>query len=256
METLNVKTPTGKLVQMLIIDGPEELAQVGADVICETIKGIDEPAISFAGGSSPVPVYEELVRRVEQKVISFKKVRAFLLDEWFDLPPANENTFRKFINDILFERVDLPTDRIHYFEGRVEDHMRTCFEFEKAIQSVGGMDLQILGIGSNAHIAFNEPGTPVDSRTRLIKLRDSTRLAYADYFDSLSSVPQHALSQGLANILESRRIVLFALGSRKDEAIYRSLKEPACSEVPASHLQNFEGRMTFVVDSAAARRLL
>jgi glucosamine-6-phosphate deaminase len=256
METINAKATTGKIVRVLIGDGPEDVGEIAAGLIAETVRGIDEPAISFVGGSTPVPAYRRLVEQVAAGTLSFRKVRAFLVGEWFDLPQGDPRTFRHFLDAKLFDPAGVPKERVHYFEGRVEDHMRTCFEFERALRAVGGIDLQLLGIGANGHIAFNEPGTPVDARTRLIKLSETTRLSYADYFDSLSAVPHYALTQGLANLLESRKVVVLAAGNRKDEAIHRSLKEPVNAELPASCLQHFDGELTYVLDRAAARLLL
>ena len=256
METLNAKATTGKIVRVRVGADPEEVGEIAAALVAETIRGIDEPAISFAGGATPLPTYRRLVEQFAAGALSFSKVRAFLVGEWFDLPAGDPRTFRHQLDGKLFDEVDVAKERIHYFEGRVEDHMRTCFEFERALRAVGGIDLQILGIGANGHVAFNEPGTAVDARTRLIKLTETTRLSYADYFDSLSAVPRYALTQGLANILESRRIVLVAVGNRKDEAIYRSLKEPVTADLPASHLQHFDGELIYVLDRPSARLLL
>lgn len=254
---MEYQTASGKTIELIMVADHESTDLPGAEIVESVITSqeIGAPSIMFCTGSTPVPIYREMVNRYKNKGLSFKNVRAFMLDEYVGLPSGHPACFRTFMIDHLYGKVDFKRENIHYFDGPLEDHMGNCFRYEQALSAKGGIDLTLLGIGSNGHIAFNEPGTSPESRTRLIKLTDETRKANARFFLTPEEVPTHALSVGLANILESKAVALFAAGSKKSEIIARALAGPVTNDIPASHLQNFQGKLTVILDEAAAAGL-
>jgi len=245
-------------IRVIVVKDPANIGMLAADIVEPVIRlaSTEGVTICFATGSSPFPLYKELVRRHREKNLSFEKVSAFLLDEYYDLPVNHPQSFRKYMQENLYNHVDINPKNIHFFEGPAEDHMRICYEYERKIREAGGIDMMILGVGSNGHIAFNEPGTFFDSRTRFIRLSESTRRSNIKFFGSLEKVPHFALSIGVANIMEARRIILVAVGPSKAEAIRRALKGPVDPEIPASYLQKFEGDCVLVLDEDAASKII
>ncbi|MDP8257394.1 MAG: glucosamine-6-phosphate deaminase [Candidatus Alcyoniella australis] len=256
-ERMKIVAASGKIFQMILLDNEDDLAVHGADLIAKTIEDKNGNAVlCFATGSTPLPVYRELIRRYQAKQISFAKVHAFMLDEYIGLGPDDPNSFRYYMSQKLFSQIDIPEDQVHCYSGPVEDHMQSCFRYERAIKELGGIDMMLLGIGRNGHIAFNEPGCTIDSRCRLIKLTDDTRRANARFFESLDQVPQHALSMGIGNILEVKQLMMMATGSSKSEAVFNMLRGPVDSMVPASSLQMYNGECHLLIDRAASTELL
>ena len=256
-ERLELVAASGRIVDVILIDDDDEFGRAGADVIQQVMEqNPDRTVISFATGGTPLPVYRELVRRHQEEGLCFANVHSFMLDEYHGLPPEHENSFVKYITDNLFSKVDIPKPNIHFYEGPVEDHMQICYRYEKAIRELGGIDLMLLGIGRNGHIAFNEPGCRIDSRCRLIRLTEDTRKANARFFSGIDEVPQYALSMGIGNILEAKKILLMATGTNKSDALFNTLRGPVDSEVPASYLQKYERDCTFLIDREAAGELL
>ncbi len=247
----------GKNITVHLVKGPKETSLPSGDIFGKIVSEVKDRMITvcFSTGSSPLPLYNELVERYKRKELSFSKVRAFLLDEYIGIPAGHPTCFKTFMEENLYRHVDIATDNIHSFFGPMEDHMQTCFRYEKEMGKTGGVDLMILGIGTNGHIAFNEPGTLPDSRTRMIKLTESTRQANARFFNSINEVPTHALSVGIGNILETKNLLLIASGSKKADAVKKSFLDPVSNQTPASHLQNYKGSLSLVLDNEAAAGL-
>ena len=254
---MKFKANSGNEIELIVVEDHEATAKPCADFIEKVIRQAADSvaSICFSTGSSPIPVYRELVRRHREEGLSFSNVHAFLLDEYVGLPVGHAQCFRTYMQNNLFRHVDIRTENMHLFFGPQEDHMQTCFRYEREIKDVGGMSLMILGIGPNGHIAFNEPGVLPDSRTRMIKLTESTRRANARFFNSIDEVPTHALSVGIANILEADKVLLIATGESKIDAVRRAFADPVDNQVPASHLQNFTGELAVVTDKAAVSGL-
>lgn len=178
----------------------------------------------------------------------------FNLDEYLELGPADPRSFNAFMRQNLFDHVNVPPGNIHVPHDLPADAEEECRRYEEAIAAAGGIDLQLLGIGHNGHIGFNEPGTSFSSRTRVVRLTDGTRMANARYFDSPDQVPRTAISVGIATIMECRRIILMASGSSKAEAVRQAVEGPVTESVPASVLQRHQDT-TFVLDREAAALL-
>ena len=231
-------------------------ARAVADEFEQVVRGAGTggAVLGLATGSSPVAAYQELIRRHREEGLSFAASRAFLLDEYVGLPAGHEQSYHRFIREQFVDHVDLPDAAVLSPDGAAADPHAEALRYDAAIGAAGGVDLQILGIGVNGHIAFNEPGSSLASRTRVIALTRSTVAANARFFGDEQEVPRRALSQGLGTIREARRIVLTATGEQKAEAVAHLVEGPISARWPATVLQ-LHPAVTVVVDEAAASRL-
>ncbi|MDN6124749.1 MAG: glucosamine-6-phosphate deaminase [Brevibacterium sp.] len=239
----------------VIIADDHELATLVADAIERLLRDDSAPVLGLATGSSPLSVYDELTRRHERQGLSFAEVRAFMLDEYVGLPASHPQSYRNVIDTELVSRVDFAEDAVHGLDGMAEDLVAASSDYDHAIAEAGGIDLQILGIGTDGHIAFNEPGSSLASRTRVKTLAHQTRIDNARFFDgNVDRVPQHCLTQGLGTIMEARHLVLIATGGHKAEAVHQMVEGPISSMWPATVMQ-MHPHATVLVDDAAASRL-
>jgi glucosamine-6-phosphate deaminase len=215
-----------------------------------------KPAIvlGLATGSTPILLYKELIRRKQAGVVDFSKVTTFNLDEYVGLEPRDPNSYRFFMNNQLFEQVNVSISSTHVPSGVAEDLEKECDEYEKKISGAGGIDLQLLGVGRNGHIGFNEPGTSLASRTHVQILASQTVADNARFFGGIANVPRRAVTMGVGTILDARRIVLLAVGSNKADIVRDFIEGPVTSMVTASALQ-LHRDVTVVVDEAAAGKL-
>ncbi len=239
-----------------IKQGSIALAREIAALIKEKQRKKEPCVLGLATGSSPKTVYAELVRMHREEKLSFKNVIAFNLDEYYPIDNDALQSYRRFMNKHLFDHVDIKPANIHIPNGQIsKDKIKShCQEYEKMIEDAGGIDLQILGIGNNGHIGFNEPGSGINSRTRLITLDNSTRIANAYEFANISEVPRLAITMGISTILKAKRIALMAWGPNKAPVIKEAVEEDSTEQVPASLLQNHD-QVTFYIDESAASEL-
>lgn len=241
-------------MQVVIADGAQ-IARRGADVFEQVLLERPDAVLGLATGGSPLPVYDELVRRHEASGLSLAAASAFLLDEYVGLPAEHPERYRNVIDRELVSRVDLDPERVHGPDGLAEDLEAACAAYEEMIAAAGGVDLQILGIGTDGHIAFNEPGSSFGSRSHVASLTRQTREDNSRYFGGdVDAVPRKALTQGLATIMAARRIVLVARGGRKAEAVHQMVEGPVSASWPATILQHHPS-VTVLVDEAAASKL-
>jgi glucosamine-6-phosphate deaminase len=217
------------------------------------VKAKPDVVLALPAGNTPRPMYAELARRHREEGLSFARATAFSLDEYVGIGRDHPASFRRFMQDALYRHVDLPGGRAHAPDGEVTDLHAACERYERAIADVGGLDLCVLGIGGNGHIAFNEPGAPLDSRTHVVALADDTRRALVASFGG-AHVPTQAITIGVATILDARRCVLLAYGAAKAGVIARAIQGPAVTGVPASALQ-LHPDATVIVDDGAASQL-
>lgn len=212
--------------------------------------------LGLATGSSPKAVYAELVRMHKEEHLSFKNVITFNLDEYYPIDKDAIQSYNRFMHTHLFSQVDIDHNNIHIPNGEVEKSniKAACVAYEKMIEEAGGIDLQILGIGNNGHIGFNEPGSAIYSKTRLVSLDHSTRIANSYEFANISEVPRMAITMGISTILKSRKVILMAWGSAKAVAIKKAVEDDDTEVVPASFLQNHDDA-TFYIDEDAAAEL-
>ena len=212
--------------------------------------------LGLATGSTPKSLYAELVRMHKEEKLSFKNVIAFNLDEYYPIDNDALQSYHRFMHLNLFDHIDINPKNIHILNGEIkkEDIKSHCRQYEKMIEDAGGIGLQILGVGTNGHIGFNEPGSGINSKARLITLDNSTRLANAYQFANISEVPRLALTVGISDILKAKKIILMAWGPMKASVIKKAVEDDITEHVPASLLQNHDD-VTFVVDEAAAAEL-
>ncbi|MEX2138144.1 MAG: glucosamine-6-phosphate deaminase [Pirellulales bacterium] len=213
--------------------------------------------LGLATGSTPVGVYNELVRLHQDEGLSFANVVTFNLDEYFPMQPLELQSYHRFMHEHLFDRVDIPRENIHIPDGTlpIEQVHRYCQRYEQQIAEAGGIDLQLLGIGRTGHIGFNEPGSGRDSRTRLITLDRVTRIDAASDFFGEEHVPRRAITMGVGTILDARRVILMAFGEHKAAVIAQAIEAPITSVVAASFLQEHPNA-EIVLDQAAAAELI
>lgn len=239
----------------VVIASPGELARLAAGTIERLLRSRPDAALGLATGSSPLPVYQELIRLHREQGLSFARARAFTLDEYVGLPPEHPQRYRNVIEHELAERVDFAPGAVQGPDGLAEDLASACAAYEDAISAAGGVDLQILGIGTDGHVGFNEPGSSLASRTRIKTLTEQTRADNARFFGGqVDQVPQHCLTQGLATIMAARHIVLIATGRAKADAVHQLVEGPVSAMWPATILQHHP-HVTALVDDAAAGRL-
>ena len=211
----------------------QDLGEQAAATVLARLRVSPRPVLGVATGSSPLPLYQALAHRRAD----LPPLRAFALDEYLGLPAGHPQSYREVVRREVTEPLGLDPAEVFVPEGGTDDPDRAAAAYEDAIRAAGGIDVQVLGIGSNGHLAFNEPGSPLDSRTRVVDLDASTRQANARFFASPEEVPYRALTQGLGTILEAKALVLMAAGESKAEAVERALYGPVTPELPASVLQ-------------------
>ena len=231
-------------------------AEEVAKLIREKQSKKENCVLGLATGSTPKTLYAELVRMHKEENLSFKNVVCFNLDEYYPIDNDAWQSYNSYMHRLLFDHIDIDRKNIHIPNGELpkESVKKHCSEYEKMIEEAGGIDLQILGIGNNGHIGFNEPGSSIYSRTRLINLENSTRLANAYEFANISQVPRLAITMGISAILKAKKIILLAWGPGKAPVVQKAAEGNVTEQVPASLLQQHQDT-TFVVDEAAAAEL-
>ncbi|RIJ69729.1 glucosamine-6-phosphate deaminase [Nakamurella silvestris] len=240
---------------MEIVIAPDEqaAANVVADVFEQHLRS-GPTVLGLATGSSPLRTYAELIRRHREEGLSFAQAGAFLLDEYVGLPRSHPESYFSVIRREFTDHVDLDPDRVHSPHGEAEDVAAEAIAYDRAIAEAGGVDVQLLGIGTDGHIGFNEPISSLTSRTRVKTLTEQTRKDNARFFSSQEEVPRHVLTQGLGTIGEARHVVLVATGAAKAAAVAAMVEGPLAALSPASSLQ-LHPHATIVVDEAAATAL-
>ncbi len=241
-------------MRVIICKDYDEMSRKTAEIFAERIKAKPDIVLGLATGSTPEGLYAELVRINKAGEISFKQVRTFNLDEYVGVAPDHDQSYRYFMNEKLFDHVDIDKANTHVPNGKADDLAAECAGYEEKMKAAGGVDLQILGIGSNGHVGFAEPGSPKDGRTSLVDLTESTIKDNSRLFDSVDEVPKQALSMGIGTILDAKEIVLVASKESKADAIAAAVEGASSTDCPASFLQE-HGNMTFVIDEAAASKL-
>ncbi|WP_181276352.1 glucosamine-6-phosphate deaminase [Brevibacterium oceani] len=239
----------------VVIAEERTLAELAADAVERLLRTEAAPVLGLATGSSPLRIYDELTSRHTSDGLSFAHAQAFMLDEYVGIADDHPQRYRNVIDAQIAARVDFAPRAVHGPEGSAADLAAASAEYEEAIAEAGGIDLQILGIGTDGHIAFNEPGSSLASRTRVKTLTKQTRLDNARFFDGdVDQVPPLCLTQGLATIMEAKHLVLIATGGAKAEAVHQMIEGPVSAMWPATVLQ-MHPHVTVLIDDAAASRL-
>ena len=241
-------------MEVVILNGSKQIARLAADAVEDLLRSKPDAVLGLATGSSPLPVYDELAARHERDGLDFSRASGFALDEYVGLPPSHPESYREVVRREFTNRVNIRPENVHGPDGAAADIPAACRVYEEAIAAAGGVDLQILGVGTDGHIAFNEPGSSFASRTRIKSLIEQTRRDNARFFSSLADVPHHVLTQGLGTIMEARHVILLATGAQKAQAVREFVEGPVAAICPASILQ-FHPHATVLLDEAAASAL-
>jgi len=239
-------------MKVVIVKDKTQMGATGAKIIADDMRGKPRHVLGLATGTTPIPLYQELIRMHREEGLDFSSTTTFNLDEYIGLDPAHPQSYRYFMNAQLFDHINIPKENTHVPDGMAEDVDAFCKEYERMIRDAGGIDLQLLGIGSNGHIGFNEPGTPLDSRTHRTGLTESTINDNARLFDRREDVPVEAVTMGVATIMDARRVLLLACGENKAASVAAAVEGPVTPDVPASALQNHEQAAVVVAEDAAA----
>ena len=242
-------------MEIIICPEGDEVARVAAETVAQVCWRVGpDVVLGVATGSSPLALYRDLAALVSAGKVDLSGASAFALDEYVGLPEGHPESYAEVIRRTVTEPLGLDPARVRVPEGRADDIEEACERYELAIRDAGGVDIQILGIGANGHIGFNEPSSSLSSRTRIKTLTPKTRADNARFFDSLDQVPVHCLTQGLGTILDAAEVVLVAQGASKADAVAAMVEGPVSASCPGSILQTHQ-YATIVVDEAAASKL-
>lgn len=241
-------------MKLVIAKDYDEMSKQAARLLADEVTRKPETVLGLATGGTPVGMYRELVELCKTEGIDFSRATSFNLDEYVGLPGHHPQSYRTYMEQNLFSHINLPADQTNIPRGDAADLAAECQRYERAIAAAGGIDIQVLGIGNNGHIGFNEPGSGPDTTTRVVQLTESTIQANARFFDTIDEVPTQAVSMGIRTILGAKKIVLLASGEAKAEAVRRMIEGEMTADVPASLLQEHPD-VTVIVDEEAASRL-
>lgn len=241
-------------MEIIITPNPETAGRLAAGYLASLVKRNSRAVLGLATGSTPLPVYRELVRLHKEDGLDFSQATSFNLDEYVGLAADHPASYHAFMQENLFSQVNFQPGHNHLPDGQATDIPAHCEAYEDAIRQAGGIDVQILGIGTDGHIGFNEPISSLASRTRIKTLTAQTRQDNARFFSSPEDVPQHVITMGIGTIMDARSIVLLASGEGKAEAIAAMVEGPVTANVPASVLQ-MHPVVKVIIDEAAAGQL-
>ena len=237
-------------MRIIVCKNYEDMSRAAAKLVASQITLKPDCVLGFATGSTPIGLYKELCAMYGRGEIDFSAVTSFNLDEYYPIRKSNPESYDYFMKDNLFSKVNIPSENIHIPDGETEVPEIECLNYEKAIESCGGIDLQILGIGVNGHIGFNEPDINLSTKTHVTELSQSTIDANSRFFDSEDEVPRKAITMGVSTILKSKKIVLLASGKNKHAVIKELLDEKVNTNVPAT-LLNVHRDVTIICDEEA-----
>ncbi len=230
----------------------DEMSAKAARVVAGAVRAEPRAVLGFATGSSPLGLYKELIRMHRKEGLDFSKVTTFNLDEYYGLDGDHPQSYRRFMNTNLFDHINVRKPKTNVPCGTAADWRKSCADYEKKIVKAGGIDVQVLGIGSDGHVAFNEPGSSLGSRTRRVTLTEQTIADNARFFAKSKDVPRHAISMGVGTILEARTCVMVVNGANKAEALAAAVEGPVTSMITASALQLHPDTIVFCDEPAAA----
>lgn len=241
-------------MRVIVTKNYDELSKVAANEMAEVIKNKPEAVLGLATGGSPVGMYKELIKMNQAGEIDFSRVITINLDEYVGLSGEHPQSYRYFMNNILFNHINIDKNNTYVPNGLATNIEEECIEYDAKIAALGGTDVQLLGVGNNGHIAFNEPAEALVSGTHLTGLTDNTIKANARFFDSIDEVPKTAITMGLGGIMKSKKIIVIASGESKAKAVKEMVSGKISTKMPSSMLQMHRD-VTVIVDEAAAKLL-
>ncbi|MBN8234094.1 glucosamine-6-phosphate deaminase [Halobacillus kuroshimensis] len=237
-------------MEIIVTNNYEELSRKAGEIIDSQLKKDSASVLGLATGSTPLGTYKELVMSYEKGETDYSFVSTLNLDEYVGLSPDHHQSYRRFMNEHLFDQINIQKGNTYIPDGKADNLAEECERYEQVIDEIGPPDLQLLGIGENGHIGFNEPGTSFESGTHVVELTPSTRQANARFFDTMEEVPTHAVTMGVQSIHKSKKIILLASGKRKAEAIRQLIYGERDEQFPASSLKEHRD-LTLIVDREA-----
>jgi glucosamine-6-phosphate deaminase len=238
-------------MEVIIQPDPEAASSVAARIVARLVSEKPQAVLGLATGSTPLLLYRELVRMHQEEGLDFSQITTFNLDEYVGLVPDHPHSYNVFMKRNLLDHLNIPNQNIHVLDGLAQDISLHCHEYEAEILQAGGIDLQILGIGSDGHIGFNEPTSSLASRTRLKTLTEQTRADNARFFDDAWQVPHHVITMGMGTILESRVCIMLAFGNGKAPVVAQTVEGPITAMIPATALQ-MHRHVHVIIDEKAA----
>lgn len=238
-------------MKVIVVKDYDAVSKEAFEVMKEVVTGKEDAVLGLATGSSPIGLYENMIQDHKENGTSYAKCQSFNLDEYVGIDRNHPESYWTFMHKNLFHGIDLPEDKVHVPYGNTKED---CEAYEKAMENVS-VDIQVLGIGANGHIGFNEPGTPFTEETHIVELTEKTRSDNARFFDNdINQVPTHAITMGIATIMKAKKVLLVATGANKADAVAAMVNGPVDPVCPASVLQN-HADVVVIVDEAAAAKL-
>lgn len=241
-------------MNILTFDSDDKLNEAAANIIIGLVQTTPRAVLGLATGGTPVGIYREIVREFDRGMISFRNAVSFNLDEYVGLPADHPESYRSYMRTHLFSHIDLPEGQCHIPDGNAADLPAECRRYDERIEQYGQIDLQLLGLGHNGHIGFNEPAHALTRGTHVVELAEKTREANARYFAGIAEVPSQAITMGVGTILKAKKILLVVKGADKAEIVRRALQGRITTDCPASLLQTHPN-LIVLLDEAAAGRL-
>lgn len=239
------------MINVKIVEDYAEMSRVAANILIERVKEFPDISLGLATGGTPEGTYQRLIKDCQENGTSYKRVTTFNLDEYIGLAETDPNSYRYYMKTHLFDHIDIMEENTFIPHGDAVNLVEECARYENLLETKGGVDLQLLGIGINGHIGFNEPGSSFKSKTHIVSLEQTTRDANARYFKSMADVPKQAITMGIGTIMKSKEILLLISGERKKEAVKRLLYGEIDEGFPASIL-NEHPNVTILMDKGAA----
>ena len=238
-------------MKVIVVKDYDAVSKEAFEVMKEVVTGKEDAVLGLATGSSPIGLYENMIQDHKENGTSYAKCQSFNLDEYVGIDRNHPESYWTFMHKNLFHGIDLPEDKVHVPYGNTKED---CEAYEKAMENVS-VDIQVLGIGANGHIGFNEPGTPFTEETHIVELTEKTRSDNARFFDNdINQVPTHAITMGIATIMKAKKVLLVATGANKADAVAAMVNGPVDPVCPASVLQN-HADVVVIVDEAAVAKL-
>ncbi|MCR3759663.1 glucosamine-6-phosphate deaminase [Clostridium felsineum] len=241
-------------MKIVTVDDYSEMSKFAAKIVASQVILKDNSVLGLATGDTPLQMYRELINLYNEEELDFSKITTFNLDEYYGISEDNPHSYHYYMKNTFFKFINIADSNINILDGKTKDIESECKAYDNKIAAAGGIDLQVLGIGVNGHIGFNEPDVNFEAETHLVKLDEKTVESNARFFASKEDVPTSALSMGIKTIMQSRKILLLASGPKKAEAVFKMLKKKISPELPASILQ-LHNDTTVIVDKAASSML-
>lgn len=238
-------------MNVLVYDSEEQIGIAAGNYMCGQVLQKPNSVLGLATGSTPLKPYKHMIKLYKKGAVDFSKVTTFNLDEYVNLDVNDKNSYHTFMRDNLFDHINIPEENIHFLDGNANDLEQECIDYENRIKAAGGIDIQLLGIGSNGHIAFNEPSDCFQRWSHVVELKESTVKDNSRFFKTIEEVPTKAVTMGIGSIMQAKKILIIAIGKNKANAIKQLINGNVTPACPASVLQ-FHTDVTLMLDRDAA----